>query len=160
MTPSPDTRIAQALMQLERTRTQLVLRCAGGSTEPGAEAGLAPADHELVTLLDAVLTEGLADDWIARHPWASVAAGLLAGGLAVSQRQRLIRWAVAHALPWLTSHAAVMAAPLLAQWLSRQADQPPAGDAPAMQPDATHQAPDAADLGLSEPNSPAAGSPA
>lgn len=158
MTPSPDTRIAQALMQLERTRTQLVLRCAGDSTEPDADAGLASADHELVTLLDAVLTEGLADDWIARHPWASVAAGLLAGGLAVSQRQRLIRWAVTHALPWLTSHAAVVAAPLLAQWLSRQPAQAPTDEATAAADTAAEKA--TSSVGLSEPNSPAAGSPA
>ena len=101
MTPTTDTRITDALMALERTRTQLVLRCAGGFTEPAVEVDPAPTDHALVGLLDAVFTEGLADDWIARHPWASVAAGLLAGGLAVSQRQRLIRWALAHAMQWL-----------------------------------------------------------
>ncbi len=158
MTPATDTRIADALMQLERTRTQLVLRCAGGSSEPNAEAGLAPIDPELVGLLDTVFTEGLADDWIARHPWASVAAGLLAGGLAVSQRQRLIRWAVAHALPWLTSQAAVMAAPLLAQWLSCQAAQASTDEANAAAGTKAAQAPDT--TGLSEPNSPTARSPA
>lgn len=158
MTPATDTRIADALMQLERTRTQLVLRCAGGSSEPNADAGLAPTAPELVGLLDTVFTEGLADDWIARHPWASVAAGLLAGGLAVSQRQRLIRWAVAHALPWLTSQAAVMAAPLLAQWLSCQAAQASTDEANAAAGTKAAQAPDT--TGLSEPNSPTARSPA
>lgn len=158
MTPITDTRIAEALLQLERTRTQLVLRCAGGSAEPNTEAALAPADHELVGLLDTLFTEGLADDWIARHPWASVAAGLLAGGLAVSQRQRLIRWAVAHALPWLTSQAAVMATPLLLQWLSRQAAQPFTADATAATDTEAATTPDT--VGLNEPNSPTARSPA
>ena len=158
MTPLTDARIAEALMQLERTRTQLVLRCAGGLNEPGEHANQAPSDLELTGLLDTVFTEGLADDWIARHPWASVAAGLLAGGLAVSQRQRLIRWAVAHALPWLTSQAVVVAAPLLAQWLSRQAAQAPTDVAQAAADSEAAQAPDAA--GLNEPNSPNARSPA
>lgn len=147
MTPCPDARIAQALLQMERTRTQLVLKCAGSCTEPGAETGLSPADNELINLLDAVLTEGVADDWIARHPWVSVATGLLVGGLAASQRKRLIGWAAAHALPWLTSQGAMLLVPLLAQWLSSQ--PAPAGATP-----------DATDPDLSEPNSPAAGSPA
>ena len=145
MTPLTDARIAEALMQLERTRTQLVLRCAGGLNESGEHANQA-------------FPEGLADDWIARHPWASVAAGLLAGGLAVSQRQRLIRWAVAHALPWLTSQASVMAAPLLLQWLSRQAAQPPTDGATAAAD--TEAAPTPDTVGLTEPNSPTARSPA
>lgn len=150
MTPSPDARIAQALLQMERTRTQLVLKCAGScagsSTEPGAEGGLSPADNELIHLLDAVLTEGVADDWIARHPWASVATGLLVGGLAASQRKRLIHWVAAHALPWLTSQGAVLLVPLLAQWLSSR--PAPAGATP-----------EASDPDLSELSSPDAGSP-
>ncbi len=144
-TTTTNARITEALMQLERTRTQLVLRCAGGPAEPGGETTRASADPELVGLLDAAFAEGMADDWIARHPWASIAAGLLAAGLAVSQRRRLMRWAMAHALPWLTSQAAIVAAPMLVQWLERQGAQPapnaegsPAG--PAEHHPADHQA--------------------
>lgn len=102
-------------------------------------------------------------DWTDRHPWLCVLAGLLAGGLAMSQRQRLLRWGISTGLPWMTSQAAVVALPLLAQWLAHQ----PAASAPS---DAKTPAPDPAQAPLDEPgaaavdglnaaNSPAAGSP-
>lgn len=148
MTHTRDTRIADALLQMERTRTQLVLKCAGSCAEPGAETGLAPVDSELVNLLDAVLAEGAADDWIARHPWVSMATGLLVGGLAASQRKRLIGWAAANALPWLTSQFGMLVVPLLMQWLSSQTAPPGATSSTTADPE------------INEPNSPAAGSPA
>lgn len=106
-------------------------------------------------------------DWAVRHPWLSMAAGVLAGSLAMSQRQRLLRWVISAGLPWLTSQAAVVAAPLLAQWLVRQAPpQAPAADAttPATDPaDTANTAPTMASCDtttdLSSANSPAAGSP-
>jgi len=76
-----------------------------------------------------LLTESLAE-WTHRHPWLSVLGGLLAGSLAASQRQRLLQWAISAALPWLASNASVLAAPLLAQWLSRQPVQGPGAPSP------------------------------
>lgn len=102
-------------------------------------------------------------DWTDRHPWLCVLAGLLAGGLAMSQRQRLLRWGISTGLPWMTSQAAVVALPLLAQWLAHQppASAPSVADTPA--PDNAHPPLDepraAAVDGLSAASSPTAGSP-
>ena len=103
-------------------------------------------------------------DWTDRHPWLCVLAGLLAGGLAMSQRQRLLRWGISTALPWMTSQAAVVALPLLAQWLAHQPLRAaPSGiDAPAPDDAQPPQFEPGADpvSSLSEPSSPASGSPA
>lgn len=101
--------------------------------------------------------------WTDRHPWLCVLAGLLAGGLAMSQRQRLLRWGISKGLPWMTSQAAVVALPLLAQWLAHQSPgpAPSAGNAPAPE-DARPplEEPGAAMVdSLSAERSPAAGSP-
>lgn len=103
-------------------------------------------------------------DWTDRHPWLCVLAGLLAGGLAMSQRQRLLRWGISTGLPWLTSQAAVVAMPLLAQWLARQPPHSaPAGNVPPA-PDNAQACcgePGADQVGgLSAASSPASGSPA
>lgn len=104
--------------------------------------------------------------WTDRHPWLCVLAGLLAGGLAMSQRQRLLRWGISTGLPWLTSQAAVVAVPLLAQWLTRQpprAASPEENAPPAEGPPAAGVTTETgADLAseLSAANSPASGSPA
>lgn len=104
--------------------------------------------------------------WTDRHPWLCVLAGLLAGGLAMSQRQRLLRWGISTGLPWLTSQAAVVALPLLAQWLARQpprAASPEENAPPAEGPPAAGVTTETgADLAseLSAANSPASGSPA
>lgn len=185
MTPSIETRRADALLQLERTRATWLMRCAKNPSGPDTSAaeldGLAPGGP-----LNAAISEWLAVEIAARlwpderadlgdaatspppaalggpatdalrhltdrHPWLCVLAGLLAGGLAMSQRQRLLRWGIATGLPWLTSQAAVLALPLLAQWLARQpAQEPQAAAETEAQREAAFSAP---------PNSPAAGSP-
>ena len=105
-------------------------------------------------------------EWTDRHPWLCVLAGLLAGGLAMSQRQRLLRWGISTGLPWLTSQAAVVAVPLLAQWLTRQpprSTSPEENAPPAEGPPAAGVTTETgADLAseLSAANSPASGSPA
>ena len=92
--------------------------------------------------------------------------GLLAGGLAMSQRQRLLRWVISTGLPWMTSQAAVVALPLLAQWLARQPPRaaPPEENAPPTEssPAADVTTEPGADLAseLSAANSTASGSPA
>lgn len=104
--------------------------------------------------------------WTDRHPWLCVLAGLLAGGLAMSQRQRLLRWGISTGLPWLTSQAAVVALPLLAQWLARQPPRaaPPEENAPPTEssPAADVTTEPGANLAseLSAANSTASGSPA
>lgn len=104
--------------------------------------------------------------WTDRHPWLCVLAGLLAGGLAMSQRQRLLRWVISTGLPWMTSQAAVVALPLLAQWLARQPPRaaPPEENAPPTEssPAADVTTEPGANLAseLSAANSTASGSPA
>ncbi len=181
---------ADALLRLERTRMQWVLRSAGSADRAGNAAGVT-GELAMGGSLNAVLTEWLTaeltarlwpepsdpaacdadgqacdthagprptppsqvlsqavSEWATSHPWLSVLAGLLAGSLAMSQRQRLLRWAVSAALPWLASNAAVLAAPLLTQWLVRppphptheahaESDAPPAPSSEAMPPPAT-----------------------
>lgn len=147
MKPDIAARHADALLRLERTRMQWVLRSARGSERAGGaatpdepasshplnaifsewiaselEARLWPAPHEGdaqasdPALPSQVLSQTLSE-WTSRHPWLGVLAGLLAGSLAVSQRKRLLQWGVSAALPWLASNAAVLALPLIAQWL-------------------------------------------
>lgn len=160
MKTATDTRRANALRRMERTRMQLLLRCAGSPDEttpsPPGPSDVQGFGHSLNTVLgewlaceiaarlwpepgaqldtdprQGTLFQGSSNppspplpqpllDWATRHPWLSVLAGLLAGGLAMSQRRQLLRWGVAKGLPWLTSQAAVIAVPLLAQWLARQ----------------------------------------
>lgn len=214
MKPSPESLRADALLQLERTRTAWLVRCANNQApaadHPAQGHGLAGLTEGLGlgSPLNAILSEWLANelaarlwpdetahagdgtdpdpsrppppppltqslvqplaDWAVRHPWLSVTAGVLAGSLAMSQRQRLLRWVISAGLPWLTSQAAVVAVPLLAQWLARQAPtQAPstaAEDTAASEPDSANTGPvtathDAAP-DLRAANSPAARSPA
>lgn len=83
-----------------------------------------------------LMSEALSD-WTRQHPWQGVLTGLLAGGLAMSQRQRLLQWAIASALPWLVSNVAVIALPMVAQWMQRQA--PDDAPAPPSQQDSPDQ---------------------
>ena len=165
MKPDIATERADALLRLERTRMQWVLRSAHQAERSGSAQGA--DDLATGNPLNAVLTEWLASEitarlwpeptdgdpnapgdeaidgeagqrpplpsqlvaqtlseWTGRHPWLGVLAGLLAGSLAVSQRQRLLQWGISAALPWLASNAAVLALPLLAQWLARPPTQP------------------------------------
>lgn len=141
--------------------------------EPPSDADGAPGGDDCQAassprppLPSQVLSQTLAE-WTGKHPWLSVLAGLLAGSLAVSQRQRLLRWGISAALPWLASNAAVLAMPVLAQWLMRQpahaeAHPPAEPEAPFGPPaDAMPPPGEAEPLGdLSASRSPAARSPA
>lgn len=179
MKPACVNQRADALLQLERTRMQWVLRSARHGELSHGAAGvddIAPGNP-----LNAILTEWLADEiaarlwpgdsgdhdgdaapdgavseagaverpplpsqllaqavseWTHRHPWVSVFAGVVAGSLAMSQRRRLLQWGISAALPWLASNAAVLALPLLAQWLTRPAS------ASAATPDSADHGPD------------------
>ena len=156
------TQRAEALLQLEHTRVQWVLRAArrgagAGQSPEGPEADLATGGP-LNSLLSEWLTQEIEarlwpaatdpdhpgpdsprdgsqapdqplpsqlisealTEWTRSHPWLGVLAGVLAGSLAVSQRRRWVQWGISSALPWLASHASVLAVPLLAQWLMRQ----------------------------------------
>lgn len=189
MSPTPESLRSEALWRLERTRAAWLVRCANGQAtpstdQPHTQAGSLAIGGTLNTALSEWLATELAArlwpqevasgdappnaagtghhpllDWTDRHPWLCVLAGLLAGGLAMSQRQRLLRWGISTGLPWLTSQAAVVALPLLAQWLAHQpaASAPSAADTPA--PDNAHPPLDepraAAVDGLSAASSPA-----
>ncbi len=150
MKPDLAAQHADALLRLEHTRMQWVLRTArgsersGGAAHPDDLAGSGPLNALLsewfASELEARLWPTTADaqaqadspalpsqllsqtlsEWTGRHPWLGVLAGLLAGSLAVSQRQRLLQWGISAALPWLASNAAVLALPLLAQWLTQR----------------------------------------
>lgn len=161
MKPDPTTQRAQALLRLEHTRMQWVLRTARGSERAGGLANVDEFAGSGAGPLNAILSEWLASElqarlwpgpddgdahaegpalpsqalsqtlseWTSRHPWLGVLAGLLAGSLAVSQRQRLLQWGISAALPWLASNAAVLGLPLLAQWLlQRPSPVPPPED--------------------------------
>lgn len=171
MKPACADQRADALLRLERTRMQWVLRSARHGEPRDGAAGI--DDIAASQPLNAILTEWLADeiaarlwpgesgdsdagevgavdrpalpsqllaqvmsDWIQRHPWVSVLAGVVAGSLAMSQRRRLLQWGISAALPWLASNAAVLALPLLAQWLTRP------GTASATTPDPADHGPD------------------
>lgn len=188
MNPDSATQRADALLRLERTRMQWVLRSAHHAERPGG----APGADDLATgsPLNAIVTQWLADeiaarlwpgdadvsggdptapdsdagnadaghraplpsqlltqtvsDWTSRHPWLGVLAGLLAGSVAMSQRQRLLQWGISAALPWLASNAAVLAVPLLAQWLERTpphpSERPPGDQAAPLAEGAPHEA--------------------
>lgn len=174
MSPTPESLRSEALWRLERTRAAWLVRCANGQAtpstdQPHTQTGSLAIGGTLNTALSEWLATELAArlwpqevasgdappnaagtghhpllDWTDRHPWLCVLAGLLAGGLAMSQRQRLLRWGISTGLPWLTSQAAVVALPLLAQWLAHQ----PAASAPSV---ADTPAPDTAQAPLDEP---------
>lgn len=143
-----DTAVEQALMRLEQTRTRLVVRCSqtldpapACDDLPGASSGLSPfagiitewlskallerlgaPSHEQPGIV-ASITEGIQpalDQWIKSHPWLSVGAGLAAGGLAVTQHRRILKWALVSAIPWLTTQLGAVALPLIVQWLARK----------------------------------------
>lgn len=174
MKPDRATQRADALLRLEHTRMQWVLRTAHSAQRAGGAANGEASELSGGGPLNAILSEWLASEiearlwpdatdgepgapgedtddtqaphrppppsqvlsqtlaeWTSHHPWLGVLAGLLAGSLAVSQRKRLLQWTISAALPWLASHAAVLAVPLLAQWLLRQSEQQPMAATPA-----------------------------
>lgn len=157
---------ADALLSLERTRMQWVLRTArgleraGGAAHPDELAGNGPLNAILsewfASELEARLWPAPPDDdaqadgpalpsqvlsrtlseWTSRHPWLGVLAGLLAGSLAASQRRKLLQWGISAALPWLASNAAVLALPLFAQWLLQRSSPAAGSEASTQDPPA------------------------
>jgi len=130
--------------------------------EPAAGDSDAPSGDEATTPTPQTPMGGASQalqDVSQRHPWLCVLVGLLAGGLAVSQRQQLLRWGISTALPWLSAQASVIAVPLFAQWLARRPAPPPSPADPAEASNTSGIPPVDAPPDINVPNSAAAGSP-
>lgn len=189
-----DNPIVQALMRLEQTRTRLIVQCTqppdsdpAESTDTGVHPGASSIGALIVDwitqeLLDRTqalashdgapgrdLASGVKSDllgWVKDHPVLSAVSALAIGGIAIGQRRRLLKWALASAAPMLTSQLSAIALPLALQWLaSRTAGQRGANQSSEHEHQRATQAPShpvdrVEPPALSPDRSPAEGSPA